>query len=900
MCFVILSFVFLVQALETSNHPDVIQTILNLAEFMDHSERGPLPIAYDRLGKSAEETKAYAKALRYKELQIHKHLNRGGNGLTTEDCQALITYANKLNVQEEAAGVVRYAEQHEMVIPMLGRWYEKLNEWEKALEAYMADLEPLSDEMIGHQMRCLEALGRWGELNERARSVQHKDQKVAVMAARGAWAVGEWEAMKDYVSQVNENTQDGAMLRAVLAVKNDQYDVAINYIDKVRDMYDSELTAMASESYERAYGAMVCVQQLAELEEAIEFKIRPERQARIALLWSRRLQGCRQNIEQWQRLLMLRQAAAIVFIRICQTNLWLRSLVLTPQEMHPLRVKFSSLCRKHGKHLMCRDVLRELLGLDPGAPLHKAVAPHDKPQLVLALCKQLWMDDYRNEAVRTLEALVNHLDRLPPNHTPEAARLCAKACLKLGEWTGVLAESTPMTIGGVSSSGSHRSLFGGSISDEQSATEQVIRHYARSTEYDRDWHKAWHKLASAYFTALSRDKELSQAAAAAAVRAPHTRLIHPTPPPPILPQQQLGMIPPVGATGQSAQVTTPLMPVPVNTTVPLLPVSALPPPGAPPCPIVQLIPPQLSPMPLHSTSLVTPPPPVVPVNIGYAVSAVKCFTRALQLAPGSRLEDTLRLLQLWFDYGEYNEVYKQLSENMKGLPIETWLEVRTASYVMMLSKMILKAVPQLMARLDSRDRMASLIKQVILEISKMKPQALVYALTVAAKSTNIDRQKNAQEMLAAMAEMHPKLVEEASMVSEELVRCAILWHEQWHDALDEASRQYFQTYYCELSDAYKFCQAFKRTENVKELTQAWEIYCQVFKKITTQLRQLTSLDLNYISPMLMKAKDLELAVPGTYDPSQPVVGIASIGTHLQVISSKQRPRKMTIRGDLSF
>ncbi|KJH39770.1 rapamycin binding domain protein [Dictyocaulus viviparus] len=63
-----------------------------------------------------------------------------------------------------------------------------------------------------------------------------------------------------------------------------------------------------------------------------------------------------------------------------------------------------------------------------------------------------------------------------------------------------------------------------------------------------------------------------------------------------------------------------------------------------------------------------------------------------------------------------------------------------------------------------------------------------------------------------------------------------------------------QTYYCELSDAYKFCQAIKRTENVKEPTQAWEIYCQVFKKITAQLRQLTSLDLNYISPMLMKAK----------------------------------------------
>lgn len=37
-------------------------------------------------------------------------------------------------------------------------------------------------------------------------------------------------------------------------------------------MYDSELTAMAGESYERAYPAMVLVQQLAELEECIEYK----------------------------------------------------------------------------------------------------------------------------------------------------------------------------------------------------------------------------------------------------------------------------------------------------------------------------------------------------------------------------------------------------------------------------------------------------------------------------------------------------------------------------------------------------------------------------------------------------------------------------------------------------
>lgn len=71
-------------------------------------------------------------------------------------------------------------------------------------------------------------------------------------------------------------------------------------------MFDSELTAMASESYERAYGAMILVQQLTELEEAIEYKMIPEREIRIAMLWSRRLQSCRRNIAQWQRILQVR------------------------------------------------------------------------------------------------------------------------------------------------------------------------------------------------------------------------------------------------------------------------------------------------------------------------------------------------------------------------------------------------------------------------------------------------------------------------------------------------------------------------------------------------------------------------------------------------------------------
>lgn len=34
-------------------------------------------------------------------------------------------------------------------------------------------------------------------------------------------------------------------------------------------------------------------------------------------------------------------------------------------------------------------------------------------------------------------------------------------------------------------------------------------------------------------------------------------------------------------------------------------------------------------------------------------------------------------------------------------------------------------------------------------------------------------------------------VEQALLVSSELIRVAILWHEQWHEGLEEASRLYF-------------------------------------------------------------------------------------------------------------
>ena len=71
---------------------------------------------------------------------------------------------------------------------------------------------------------------------------------------------------------------------------------------------------------------------------------------------------------------------------------------------------------------------------------------------------------------------------------------------------------------------------------------------------------------------------------------------------------------------------------------------------------------------------------------------------------------------------------------------------------------------------------------------------------------------------------------------------------------------------------------------------------KVFKKIEKQLPQLTTLDLQYVSPELLKARDLQLAVPGAYQSGRPVITIQSFASKLTVISSKQRPRRLTLKG----
>ena len=168
----------------------------------------------------------------------------------------------------------------------------------------------------------------------------------------------------------------------------------------------------------------------------------------------------------------------------------------------------------------------------------------------------------------------------------------------------------------------------------------------------------------------------------------------------------------------------------------------------------------------------------IPINIliQHIVPSVQGFFRSISLSIGNSLQDTLRLLTLWFKYGYQQDVNSAIAEGFSTVTIDTWLEV----------------IPQLIARIHAPSPLVRrLIHQLLADVGKEHPQALVYSLTVASKSQSATRKISALAILDKMRTHSAELVEQALLVSQELIRVAILWHEMWHEGLEEASKLYF-------------------------------------------------------------------------------------------------------------
>eukprot|EP01033_Poteriospumella_lacustris_P010144 gene10144-7234_t len=905
---------------------EILQYLLNLAEFMEHDVEA-LPINESILAELAQKGHAYAKALHYREIEFVSN--------PASSFETLININKKLDQYEAASGLLKVATQIQKKLPEFKEFYKvqeswlaKLGYWDEALLKYEEKLQenPKDSVAIAGKMKCLEALGRWEDAvklceehvdhmrieAEHAKTQTHV--KAAVIGARAAWSLNEWDLMDDFVSHLPADNVDGSFMKAVLAVHAEKYTDAQKHLEVTRKHLDKMITSLMSESYGRAYMPLIMVQQCSELEEITEyqmflkenglagdadldlvvgsislekFSMEADASAVLASLedhggiprqayrrkmflsekWRRRIRGCastgRAAIPYWKYLLNGRR------------------MILSEKEDLDTWLDFVSLCRNGGNTALAERVLTmsQWSAMSPfaadGTTIGGGSGSGGGGGLGLGRGPMI---DRRDVS------------------TASAASYFGAASSAHG-----------------ASSGSGATVFG-TMSEESLL---IMERRIKFAMLKQKWATGSRQEALTELDTMVKNMPASLHAAGGghgghsvgggATTGSHT-----------LDSSYLSSLLKLGEWKTS--ILDPGKPVDLATRMEVLALYA------------------------RATALDSNS---YRAAHQWGLANYRAgFTRSLCLGTrrfsSSVMQDMLCILSLWFQHGKYPDVIHAIEQGLAQIPLDNWLGV----------------LPQLIARIDHPDKPTrALLHTLIMRLGAKHPQALVYPLSVALKNPRGDRKEAAEQLMTGLRQHSTKLIDQAVLVSQELVRVAILWEEWWHWVLEDASRlcygdgniqgmlemleplheavekgpatlreaAFIDTYKFELHQAWECLQMYRRTMEERRqviptglrqqplppkhhqgqgpviddqyIQQAWELYYSVFKRINGQINTIHSLDLQSTSPALFAANDLDIGVPGTYQVNGSAVRIKSFNPVVMIIRSKQRPRKIRIMGE---
>lgn len=298
-------------------------------------------------------------------------------------------------------------------------------------------------------------------------------------------------------------------------------------------------------------------------------------------------------------------------------------------------------------------------------------------------------------------------------------------------------------------------------------------------------------------------------------------------------------------------------------------------------------------------------------NSIYLSTSFEAVLNGLKLSPKDSLPYALRAITIMFQHGS-QKIYDILLKEMNSIDTKVWINL----------------LPQIIARLECEDPLLKkAVHSLILLIGKCHPQAVLYSLIVPYKSESVSKQQAAASLIDQLKSTFPSLVSASLTLSDELLRIAQTWHEEWFQAIDEASREYvlrknpaktiellmplhkkiqrqpqtmfevlfLSNYSSLLSVSQQWLEEYQKTGEEFAYNQAWNNYVTVFKDIRVLLNELFSLNLQDMSPLLFNLNKTDLLVPG-YNYKKPVT-INRFSPSILVIHSKQRPRKLTILGN---
>ncbi|BFU19876.1 fkbp-rapamycin associated protein frap putative [Entamoeba histolytica] len=843
---------------------EAVSLILNLAEFLEHEGLIEPMIEF---GDKAKAIGAYAKALHYKEIEFKGLKNKEsqvrrntlGEEETTEEqaiFEELIGLNNQLQRQDAASGLIQMAEKQNQM-KLNSTWYAKLGMWHKALNKL--EEESKKEEV---KMTCLYEMGDWEALDEVASTFWDEEnkkwklnekeiKKMGSMVAASSFYLDKWERLKAIIETPTFKKVEGfegTIYNIIISIhlideidkkqgigESEKIEMREKEIEKVKRIIENnqkqlgnEFSVLATEGYERIYGALTKAEMITELEEIIEMKKKKSSINKEIVMkgWNERLMKSHKDIKTWQKILKMRE------------------IISTKHENIKSWISFTGIIDKMGEEGLAFKALNKIAGHKIEGKIE--ALPKDNFEVGVKYLKLMWKGTKDIKEKENMYQLLEEYKEVI-NKNSENKEVKSQIYSQLGEWKLNISQN--------------KKEF------NKENIEIILKHYQETIKLNKDNYKYWHRWALINFEVVNYYENTKKKSKDEIniIRRNIKEIENNT-------KEEHNK-------EKKIQIEEDKIEEIIKKTR------------------------------KDEREMVT-----------YIETTVKAFVQSLILSNNKQtLQDTLRLLTILFKFGKYYEVEHAISSGINELPIEIWLHV----------------VPQIIARIQSEvGSVRRVTKELLTIIGKAHPQAIVYALTVASKSPNKDRKDVAISIIEKIKKESGHLVQQAMLVSEELVGAAIIPYEMWKEAIELASKEFYINknfkqmmevlkplmkklekpntprdesfrliYGKELKEAFEYClryeKEYKEGEEIQyidDLAIAWEIYSRIYNRLNNTINKISRLELSLIAPRLSEAHDLDIAVPGTYKANSGIITIKSIYPILEVIPSKQRPRKLTIIG----
>lgn len=903
-------------ALNSPQIPDKIRTaILNLTEFLEMQGK-QLPIDLLLLANQSQAANHFAKCLRYREIEFASKIIT-----PSEECiEALITVNRQLDLRDAASGILEVVRtKYSDSITIQPRWLEKLHCWEEARLLYLTEPSIMKSSDSAETvipranidrglLRCMRSIGDHEELLVGATTLYNNLEVVAAkeynkdieestearmevrrLGAHAAWMLGKWDLVDDFLgvsrpvasssvvlgnkrSQSIDLENNTSFYLTVYAIHKRKYSKALDLINETRQDLAKNFSSLLTESYSRAYRAMISMQLLTEMEEIVNFNkyvsnvivdynsAKPnldpslgltilindelaaditERKAALMYKWRTRMQAAPREVD------VLRQILNV------------HSLLLEPKEDLDSWLELVNLCMSNNMLTYCENILRVLGGPVISLSGTDTDTSVTHPRVLYHTYKFLWM---KGERPKALSKLTEFLETMPTVPLESEARVMKVKCLlKKAEWMKSMMD-TAVNASGEGVTG----VIGAS---------DILGMVREARDLATDQYSVWHAWAVTNFDQL----QLTEANIASAVNNAAASDIQ----------------------GDDLKERLRCMSIKDDLSERLKSADKRHSHRR-----------SKSLSGFHFEDLRS----IESSSTNLIIEAIKGFVRSILLGRdqpvANVLQDILRLLTLWFSYASRKNVFVVLDNELEAVPAESWLGV----------------VPQLIARMHVKiPEVAGPLRKLLMKVSAAHPQALVCPISVAMNTTDEQRKYLASDIIHAVRKSNSRLVDDAAMVSKELMRVAITAHEFWHQGLERAAHLYivekdtngmlqvlsqlhglngskdssavvavdsgnmpsspvfsaqdiandahagytlrdlsFQNNFgVDLAKAKDWLFKFKaQRKNLFLLHQAWGIYYDVFKKIAAQLKNFQHVQLGHVSQALTQASSLCLAVPG--------------------------------------